>query len=349
MCIDHERRNLRVAAVADRCLLPQCPRRKEHYFVDSRLLDAIARRLAKAHSRRLALQIGAAGLIALLGEASLGSNAEGEKKHRNRNQKERRRENRRERKQERRKERRNSCQANETKCGDVCIGADDCCTSDDCTGVKTGQCVSNTCQAAFQTCTNADGSLNFVDAAPGNPPKSKGAVKFKVGPDPAVDDWAHLRNAEFAGVPIADIRTLEFGTYSERLINQACPDFAPYMALYTVAGNNEQILVSSAEVPSPAQCDSWQVIDAAGQKWWMPFDQGFAPQNNPKTLAEIATQFPGMTIRNALTTDNQCPTTLGGLRLEYGEFPGGGGTGNAVAYVSYLTVEIAGSKETYLF
>jgi hypothetical protein len=203
-------------------------------------------------------------------------------------------------------------------------------------------------RAAFQTCTAEEGAVSFVAKAPGKPPRSKGAAMFKVGPDPAVNDWAHLRNADYAALPIATIQKLEYSAYSEPLVDTSCPTFSPYMALYTEQGGTDHILVS-VPVRTPALCQEWQVLDAATQEWWMPTAQGFAPQNDPKTLAEIAAQFPGMTIRNAVTTDPQCPTALGGLRLEFGEFPGGGGTGDAVAYVSYLTVKIGDDEKTYLF
>ena len=69
----------------------------------------------------------------------------------------------------------------------------------------------------------------------------------------------------------------------------------------------------------------------------------------PKPLLnELARDYP-VTIRNAITTDAQCPTALGGVRLEYGEFPGGGGTGNATAFVSYMKVAIGNTQETFLF
>jgi hypothetical protein len=275
--------------------------------VDSSLFDAVTRRLAKGRSRRLALQAGAAGLVALLADATLGSEAEGagksrKQKRNQRDQKQRRRERKRQRKS----------------------------------------------RAAFQICTNEEGAVSFVAAGPGKPPRSKGAAMFKVGPDPAVNDWAHLRNADFAGLAISDIQKLEYSAYVERLVNTNCPDFAPYMALYTVVGGTNHILVSVPE-QNAAACDTWQTLDAASNKWWMPISGGFAPQNDPKTLAQIVAQFPGMTIRNALTTDAQCPTALGGLRLEFGEFPGGGGTGDAVAYVSYLDVAIGNTKHTFLF
>lgn len=302
-----------------------------------------------SHSRRLALQIGAAGLVALLGEAALAPPTEGASKTRKQKQRQRKKkEERREERRERKQERRNSCEANQKKCGDACIGVDSCCTNQDCTGAAAGFCDNTTCEPAFQTCTNADGTVEFVAAAPGNPPVSTGAVKFTVGPDPAVNDWAHLRATGFAGLLIADIRKLEYSTYAEPLADTSCPTFGPYMALYTEQGGTDHILVS-VPVRTPALCDTWQTIDAADQEWWMPFDTGFAPQNDPKTLAEIAIQFPGMTIRNALTTDIQCPTALGGLRLEFGEFPGGGGTGDAVAYVSYLTVGTGDGDATFLF
>lgn len=302
-----------------------------------------------AHSRRLALQVGAAGLVALLGETTFGPEAGSAKKTRKqkrnaRDRKERRREQRRERKRERKNA---TCASNEKTCFDTCIGVDSCCTSDDCTGAEAGQCVSNTCQPAFQTCANADGAVSFVAQAPGNPPLSKGAVKFTVGPDPAVNDWAHLRSPDFAGLEISAIQKLEYSSYIEPVADDSCPTFAPYMALYTVVNGTNEILVS-VPVRNPVECNTWQTLDAASQKWWMPFN-AFAPQNSPKTLAQIADQFPGMTIRNALTTDAQCSTALGGLRLEFGEFPGGGGTGDAVAFVSYLDVAIGDTSETYLF
>jgi hypothetical protein len=280
---------------------------KGYRFVDSSLFDAVTRRLAKGQSRRLTLQAGAAGLVALLADAALGSEAEGAGKSKKQKR------NRRERKQ-RRRERKRQRQD----------------------------------RAAFQTCTAADGAVSFVGKAPGKPPRSKGAAMFKVGPDPAVNDWAHLRNADFAGLAISAIQKLEYSTYINPLVDATCPTFAPYMALYTVAGGTNHILVSVPE-RSPVACDTWQTIDAATQKWWVPTGGPVAPQNDPKTLAQIEAAIPGMTIRNAVTTDVQCPTALGGLRLEFGEFPGGGGTGDAVAYVSYLDVQIGNTKKTYLF
>ena len=322
--------------------------------MDSQRFDAATRLLALPRSRRLAIPAGIAGLAGLLGIVSSGPEVEAARKavrrrRRQRDRKERRREQRRDKRKQRRNERQNAqCGPDEKMCGNACIGADLCCTSDECTGANAGQCVNNTCQSAFQTCAAEDGTVSFVDQAPGDPPLSNGAVRFTVGPSPAVNDWAHLRSSDFAGLSISEIRKLEYSAYTEPLTNGTCPTFAPYMALYAVAGGTDHILVS-APVRTPVSCNDWQVLDGASHKWWMPTATNFAPQGNPRTLEEIAAQFPGIAIRNAVTTDAQCPTALGGLRLEFGEFPGGGGTGDAVVYVSYLTVEIGNTSETFLF
>lgn len=321
-------------------------------------LDALTRLLTSVRSRRSALQASAVGALALLGGALADpelSEARSKRKtlksrRKQQARKKDQRKKRQEKKERRRKRRQNSnaCNDDQQLCNDVCIGLDQCCTSTDCAGAAAGQCVDNVCQAAFQTCANADGAVSFVTQAPGSPPESAGAAQFTVGPDPAVLDWAHLRNADFAGAALADVHQLEYSVYQEPLDGGSCPTFSPYMALYTAAGGTDHILVAVPE-RTPADCNTWQTIDAVTQEWWMPLDPGFAPQSDPRTLAEIVAEFPGMTIRNAVTTDAQCPTALGGVRLEYGEFPGGGGTGNATAYVSYLKVHIGNTQETYLF
>ncbi len=322
--------------------------------MDSQRFDAATRLLALPRSRRLAIPAGIASIAGLLGIVSSGPDVEAARKavrrrRRQHDRKERRREQRRDKRKQRRNERKNAqCGPDEKMCGNACIGADLCCTSDECTGANAGQCVNNTCQSAFQTCAAEDGTVSFVDQAPGDPPLSKGAVRFTIGPSPAVNDWAHLRSSDFAGVALADIKKLEFSTYVEPLENGSCPSTSPFMALYALAGGTEHILVS-AEGRTPTLCNTWQTIDAASLTWWMPTNATVAPRNNPKTLAEIASAIPGIAIRNAVTTDAQCPTALGGLRLEFGEFPGGGGTGDAVVYVSYLTVEIGNTSETFLF
>ena len=80
----------------------------------------------------------------------------------------------------------------------------------------------------------------------------------------------------------------------------------------------------------------------------MPTGQVFAPMASPGTPVEIAARYPGMSIRNALTTNAQDPAALGGLRLEQDGFPGGG-TGNAPACVCCLKVQIGGAQEPSLF
>lgn len=315
-------------------------------------LDALTRLLASVRSRRIALQAGTAGALALLGGVLADADPTDARSKRSRlksrrKQQHRQKVQRRKRRQQKNKKK-NSCSKDQQRCNNTCIGLDQCCTNTDCTGANAGQCVGNACQPAFQTCTNDDGAVSFVAQAPGSPPESAGAAQFTVGPDPAVTDWAHLRNADFAGAAITDVQKLEYSVYTEPLDNGSCPTFGPYMALYTEVGASEHVLVS-VPVRNPALCTTWQTIDAATQMWWIPTDTGFAPQSNPKTLAEIAAHYPGMAIRNAVTTDLQCPTALGGVRLEYGEFPGGGGTGNATAYVSYLNVHIGNTQETYLF
>lgn len=313
-------------------------------------LDAITRLLTSARSRRHALLAGSAGALALLGGSLLGTEPADAASKRNR-LKSRRKQQRRKKEQRRKKRKdknQNSCNKDQQRCNNQCITLDQCCTDSDCTGAEAGQCVENVCQAAFETCVNDEGTVSFVAAAPGSPPESAGAAQFTVGPSPAVTDWAHLRNAGFAGAAISDVQQLQYSVYAVPLDDASCPTFGPYMALYTAVGGADHILVSTAN-RSPASCDTWQTIDAAEQGWWMPTDPGFAPQMSPKTLAEIAAHFPGMTIRNAITTDAQCPGALGGVRLEYGEFPGGGGTGSATAYVSYLKVAVGDTQETFLF
>lgn len=290
--------------------------------MDSSSFDRFTRLVATGLTRRRALRQAAGGLGAALAGftvAEVGTSAKKKK----------------------------GCGKNQQKCHGKCIGKNQCCRDADCTGGKAGACVKHTCQPAFATCSNDAGTVGFVKKAPGTAPKGAGAAMFTVGPDPAVTDWAHLRNGDYAGQEIADITTLEYSVYMELLDGGSCPDFAPYMAIYAKDGATDHILVSVPDTGS-FDCEEWATIDAATGEWWMPTAPGFAPQGDPKTLVEIAAQFPGMTIRNA-SADAGCPNALGGLRLEAGEWPGGGGAGNAEMYVSYLKVEIGDEKGTYRF
>lgn len=81
----------------------------------------------------------------------------------------------------------------------------------------------------------------------------------------------------------------------------------------------------------------------------MPTNPGFAPETAPRPLADFLAAFPGIAIRNAVTTDSQCPTALGGFRLEAGEWADGGQGGDSVMNVSFLRVAINGETTTFRF
>jgi hypothetical protein len=193
--------------------------------------------------------------------------------------------------------------------------------------------------------------VTFVADAPGDPPLSPGAVQFKVGPNPEVQDWAHLRSPILAGTPVADIRKLEFSTYVEKFSDNTCPYVSPYVVLYAEADGIDYILVSMG-VRDPLACETWQTVEAISQKWFLPVPAAgneFAPVEDPKPLAESLEKFPGSIVRNATTLEAQCSTALGGLRLEYGEFEGLGTIGEAVVYTSYLTAKTDNMSDTFLF
>jgi hypothetical protein len=242
------------------------------------------------------------------------------------------------------------CSKNQQTCQGKCIKKTQCCGDAQCTGAQAGDCVDNLCRAAFETCTNDEGDIAFVKG-PGNPPVSDGSVQFTVGPDPAVDDWAHLRFAEFADTPLGDIESLEYSVLVRPLDNGSCPTFNPYLALYVTANNADHVMVSTTNRPEPESCDTWQTLDlaGAGNAWWSPTLGDFAPQSSPRPLSAFVDEYPGIAIRNAATTDPQCPAAVGGLRLEAGEWPGGGGTGNAVTHVSFLRVSTTSKTRTFRF
>ena len=242
------------------------------------------------------------------------------------------------------------CRPGRKRCGNKCLKQNQCCGNNQCTGANAGNCVNNRCRAAFRTCTAGRGRVAFV-SGPANPPNSKGSVRFTVGPEDATGDWAHLRFNEFAGVALEDITSLRYSVFVRPLNDGTCPHHNPYIALYVTHEGSEDIIVSTNFRPNPDGCNSWQFLDVASSagRWWMPTNPGFAPLSDPRPLSDFIAEFPGIAIRNAATTDTQCPGAVGGLRLEAGEWPGGGGTGNSVSHVSFLRVATKSGARMFRF
>jgi hypothetical protein len=185
------------------------------------------------------------------------------------------------------------------------------------------------------------------------PPRSTGSVQFTVDPELTLQDWTHLRFAEFAGTPLTDIRSLQFSVLVRPLDDATCPVrlYTPYLGLYVTAGGQDHVMVSAEYRPKPESCNTWQQVDAglASSLWWSPTMGGFTPQGSPRPLSEFIDEYPEIAIRNAETTDAQCPNALGGLRLKAGEWGGTGITGEVVTHVSFLRVVAAGKTRTFKF
>jgi len=196
-----------------------------------------------------------------------------------------------------------------------------------------------------------EATVAFV-SGPDTPPQSDGSAKFTVPPPPDSDTaFAQLRSEDFLGVGIKDLTALTYSVFVAPT-NSICPAFDfPYIVLYvTTTGGSEDVIVSVPQ-GAPFACGSWTIRNALSDLWWSPTLDGgtFAPLANPKPLADFATAFPGLAMRNDATPDAECPKALGGLRIAAGNWGAVNQVGDYGANVSFVTVGVSGKEQTATF
>jgi hypothetical protein len=189
-------------------------------------------------------------------------------------------------------------------------------------------------------------SVAFV-TGPGTPLCGTGSAELRVDPSGATD--AQLRNANYAGVRLADLTALSYATYVQT--NQS--EQAVYVILnvdFDANGTTDDLLFfepvyqSADFCPDHPQAEvltgTWQTWDALEGCWWsLNGTAGAGPGTNVKTLSAILAAEPDARIATS---------AAGAVRLVAG-FGGPSDWGGFVGNVDCFRIAVLGEETLYDF